>query len=106
MHTTKQFEITARYLQRFPLFCCDERCPANSRRPLRPIVTISSASSDEIVFLHLLYFPRRRKGSEDFPGLQSRRFAPYRTELWIRLPHASPPPDPFSPASEVLPVRP
>jgi hypothetical protein len=28
-------------------------------------------------------------GSGDLPGLQSRRFGPYRAEWWIRLPHAS-----------------
>src|ERR1700682_1577851 len=33
--------------------------------------------------------PRRRKGSGDLPGLQSRRFGPSRVEWWIRLPHAS-----------------
>jgi len=32
---------------------------------------------------------RRRKGSGDLPGLQSRRFDPSRVEWWIRLPHAS-----------------
>src|SRR5579883_2522912 len=36
-----------------------------------------------------LYFSRRRKGSGDLPGLQSRRFGPSRVEWWIRLPHAS-----------------
>ncbi len=32
---------------------------------------------------------RRRKGSGDLPGLQSRRFGPLRVEWWVRLPHAS-----------------
>ena len=32
---------------------------------------------------------RRRKGSGDLPGLQSRRFGPSRVEWWVRLPHAS-----------------
>jgi hypothetical protein len=36
-----------------------------------------------------LYSQRRRKGSGDFPGLQSRRFVPSRIEWWVRLPHAS-----------------
>src|SRR5438477_10970367 len=32
---------------------------------------------------------RRRKGSGDLPGLQSRRFGSSRAEWWVRLPHAS-----------------
>src|SRR5205085_2188094 len=36
-----------------------------------------------------LYCSRRRKGSGDLPGLQSRRFGPSRVEWWVRLPHAS-----------------
>src|SRR5206468_12356002 len=32
---------------------------------------------------------RRRKGSGDLPGLQSRRFDSSRVESWIRLTHAS-----------------
>src|SRR5882757_10062159 len=36
-----------------------------------------------------LKYPRRRKGSGDLHGLQSRRFGLSRTEWWVRLPHAS-----------------
>jgi hypothetical protein len=36
-----------------------------------------------------LEWARRRKGSGDLRGLQSRRFGPSRVEWWVRLPHAS-----------------
>jgi len=52
-------------------------------RMRRKLITLSKVCS----LMTLLQ--RRRKGSGDLPGLQSRRFGPSRAEWWIRLPHAS-----------------
>jgi hypothetical protein len=40
-------------------------------------------------FAMMIRSQRRRKGSGDLPGLQSRRFGSSRVEWWVRLPHAS-----------------
>jgi len=56
------------------------------RRELRKSCKLSTVSK---VCSLMTLLQRRRKGSGDLPGLQSRRFGPSRVEWWIRLPHAS-----------------
>jgi hypothetical protein len=57
----------------------------HQRRFPRVWRSLWSSSSCCVIGLQL----RRRKGSGDLPGLQSRRFGSSRVEWWIRLPHAS-----------------
>ena len=85
MVARRMYDIGCRRVAKRPSTAGQGIVPAlrSQLRISRKLSTLGKACS------RMILLQRRRMGSGDLPGLQSRRSGPSRAEWWIRLPHAS-----------------